>query len=185
MTISLRRLTASAAALLTVSAATAHAQVAASTRPVSVGVFGGLTLPSGDFGDAYDSGYNVGGLLEFTPAVSPLAFRLEGTYQRFSLKEDVRIGAADDLRVISGVANALYKFGGAVARPYVIGGLGAYNLDLAGDDTDSETKLGFNVGAGLEIPLSGITVFGDVRYESIRTEVDPTNLFPIRVGLRF
>jgi opacity protein-like surface antigen len=184
MTTALAR-TACAAALLTLSAAAAHAQPAAATRPVSVGVSGGLTVPTGDFGDAYDSGYNVGGLLEFTPRTSPLAFRLEGTYQKFSLKENVRVGDADDLRIISGVVNALYKFGGTAARPYLLGGLGAYNLDLSGDDTDSETKLGFDLGAGLEIPLSGITVFGDVRYESIRTEIDPTNLIPVRVGIRF
>ena len=186
MTSELRRLTACAAALLAVSASTAQAQSPVAARPVSFGVSGGLTIPTGDFGDFFESGYNAGALLEFTPQVSPVAIRIEGDYQRFGVKG---IEAENDLRIISGTANALFKFGSATTvRPYVIGGLGLFNVGGTGDDGESENKFGYNVGGGLELPLSGITVFGDVRFQQVRFSGDGesnVNLVPIKVGIRF
>jgi opacity protein-like surface antigen len=186
MTTELRRLTACAAALLAMSASTAQAQTAAAARPVSFGVSGGLSIPTGDFGDFFDSGYNAGALLEFTPRVSPLAIRVEGDYQRFGVKD---VDSNTDLRMISGIANVLYKFGGAtMVRPYVLGGLGLFNVGSTGDEGESENKFGYNVGGGLEIPLSGITVFGDVRFQQVRVGDEGEsnfNLVPIKVGIRF
>ena len=186
MTTHLRRLTACAAALLAVSASTAHAQAAAAARPVSFGVTGGLSIPTGDFGDFFESGYNVGALLEFTPRLSPVTLRVEGDYQRFAVKD---VDSESDLRMISGTANALFKFGSAtMVRPYVLGGVGLFNVGGTGDDGESENKFGYNVGGGLEIPLSGITVFGDVRFQQVRVGDEGEsnfNLVPIKVGIRF
>ena len=186
MTTEFRRLTACAAALLAVSASTAQAQTAAAARPVSFGVTGGLSIPTGDFGDFFESGYNAGALLEFTPAVSPLAIRIEGDYQRFAVKD---VDSESDLRMISGTANALFKFGSAMmVRPYVLGGVGLFNVGGTGDDGESENKFGYNVGGGLEIPLSGITVFGDVRFQQVRVGEEGEsnfNLVPIKIGIRF
>jgi opacity protein-like surface antigen len=181
----LRRILAAAPLALALTAAAAHAQATTgtSTRPVSFGVAGGLSIPSGDFGDQVKSGFLVGGLLEFARPASPLAFRVEVDYQRFDSKLDIR--GAGNLRVISGVANVLYKFGGETARPYLLGGVGVFNSGSSVEDSESETDLGLNVGAGLEVPLSGITVFGDVRYQSILASPDNVNLIPIRVGIRF
>jgi opacity protein-like surface antigen len=190
MSTALRRLLSSgsvALAALTLSGASvAHAQgTGAATRPVSIGITGGLSIPTGDFGDFYSSGFNAGGLLEFSRPASPLAFRLEGEYQRFGIKDEVTVGDPGDLRVISGVANVVYKFGGVMARPYVLGGVGLFNVGITEGDGDPENEFGFNVGAGLELPLSGITAFADIRYQSIQTEGDAFNLVPIRVGIRF
>jgi opacity protein-like surface antigen len=181
----LRRILAAAplALALTAAAAQAQATTGAPTRPVSFGIAGGLSIPSGDIGDAVESGFLVGGLLEFARPASPLAFRVEVDYSRFGSKLD--IAGAGDLRVISGVANVLYKFAGQTARPYLLGGLGVFNSGSSAEDSGSETDLGFNVGAGLEVPLSGITVFGDVRYKSILASPDNVNFIPIRVGIRF
>lgn len=181
----LRRILAAAPLALALTTA-AHAQTTgtgAPTRPVSVGISGGLSLPTGDFGDAVKSGFNVGGLLEFTRPASPLAFRIEADYQRFDSKLD--LPGAGNLRVISGVANILYKFAGETARPYLLGGVGLFNTGSSVEGSESETDFGANVGVGLEIPLSGITAFGDVRYQSIFASPDNVNIIPIRVGIRF
>jgi opacity protein-like surface antigen len=180
----LRRILAAAPlALALTTAAHAQATTGAATRPVSFGVAGGLSVPTGDAGDLIKSGFLVGGLLEFARPASPLAFRVEVDYQRFDSKLD--IAGAGNLRVISGVANVLYKFAGQTARPYLLGGLGLFNSGSSEEDSESETDVGFNLGAGLEVPLSGITVFGDVRYQSILASPDNVNLIPIRVGIRF
>jgi hypothetical protein len=183
MTTDLRRLTACAAALLAVSASTAQAQTAAAARPVSFGVAGGLSIPTGDAGDVIKSGFVAGGLLEVTRPASPIAFRFEVDYQRFDSKLDVP--GAGNLRVISGVANVLYKFAGQTARPYLLGGVGLFNSGSSVEGSESENDFGGNVGIGLELPLSGITAFGDVRYQAIFASPDNVNLIPIRVGIRF
>jgi hypothetical protein len=44
------------------------------------------------------------------------------------------------------------------------------------------------VGGGLEIPLSGITVFGDVRFQQVRVGEEGEsnfNIVPIKIGIRF
>ena len=203
--------TAAPAALLLLAAGTAGAQASspASTaeRPLSFGISGGLSLPTGNAGDVFSSGFNVDGLLEVRarPA-SPVAFRFEAGYQRFAIKDEVRelfedFGAEidGDARVISGVVNALYKFPGVAVRPYVLGGVGVFNvggsatisgIDESGelldeDESGSITRFGFNVGGGLEVPLSGITAFGEIRFQSIRTPDEPFNIVPIKVGIRF
>jgi len=93
-----------------------------------------------------------------------------------------------------GVANAVYTFSAgptAVVRPYLIAGVGAYNGKLTVDDSDAdedsetETNIGFNGGIGLEIPLSGITGFGEIRYTSVSTPGARTSWVPIRFGIRF
>jgi hypothetical protein len=38
---------------------------------------------------------------------------------------------------------------------------------------------------GLEIPLSGITGFGEIRYTSVSTPGARTSWVPIRFGIRF
>jgi opacity protein-like surface antigen len=178
----LRRLLAAAPLALALTTAAAQAQTT-TARPVSFGLAGGLSIPTGDAGDQIETGYVVGGLLELARPASPLAFRLEVDYQRFGSTLD--LPGAGDLRVISGVANVLYKFAGETARPYLLGGLGLFNTGATDEGSESETDFGANVGVGLELPLSGITVFGDVRYQSIFASPDNVNLIPIRVGIRF
>lgn len=184
MSTTFRRLLVCGPLALVLSASAAHAQATgAPTRPVSVGITGGLSIPTGDFADGVKSGFNVGGLLEFSRPASPLAFRIEGEYQRFDAKSEAP--GAGNLRIISGVANVLYKFAGETARPYLLGGVGLFNTGSSVEDSESETDFGANVGVGLEIPLSGITAFGDIRYQSIFASPDNVSLIPIRVGIRF
>jgi hypothetical protein len=184
MTTALRRLLACAPLALALSAAAAHAQATgAPTRPVSFGIAGGLTIPTGDAGDAIKSGFVAGALLEVARPASPIAFRFEADYQRFDSKLD--LPGAGNLRIISGVANVLYKFAGETARPYLLGGVGLFNTGSSVEGSESETDFGGNVGVGLELPLSGITAFGDIRYQSIFSSPEKLNLIPIRVGIRF
>jgi opacity protein-like surface antigen len=195
-------------ALLVLSASAAHAQTAAGpARAVSFGVSGGLGIPTGDAGDVFASGFNVDALVEVQarPA-SPLAFRFEAGYQRLELKDDIRdlfeeLGGDIDVnaRIFSGLANVLYKFPGTTVRPYVLGGVGVFNLggsasisgfeefeeELDTEESGSTTSFGYNVGGGLEVPLSGITVFGDVRFQQIRIDGSGFNIVPIKVGIRF
>ncbi|MBP1648227.1 MAG: hypothetical protein H6Q30_1672, partial [Bacteroidetes bacterium] len=56
--------------------------------------------------------------------------------------------------------------------------------DLLG--IDSQTKMTTNVGAGLDIALGGITLFGEVKLNWIYTDPNTTAMIPIgTVGITF
>ena len=178
-------LSAAAAAL---TAATAAAQ--APINPSSFGVSAGAVIPTGTFGDAYNTGYSVDGIIALRVPTLPVSFRGEVGYARFGAK----LSDNTNSRVISGVGNLVLGIPAgptAVVRPYLIGGVGAYNgrrSEGVGNNTfneASQTDVGLNGGIGIEIPLSGLTGFGEVRYTSIFTEGTHTNYVPIRFGIRF
>jgi len=109
----------------------------------------------------------------------PVSFRVDGMYQ---------LGDAVD--VLSGTGNAVYSFSvseGTRFRPYLIGGLGIYNINPDSDLADSETKFGINAGAGFTVPVGrGSTrLFGEARFHNVFTEGESLNLLPLTVGIMF
>jgi hypothetical protein len=180
------------AAALAVTAAPAAAQLGG-VNPFSIGVSGGAAVPVGDGSRNLNTGFSVDGIVAVRVPTSPISLRAEVGYTRFDIK-DAPSSAEARRRIISGVANLVLTLPGgpaSVVRPYLIGGVGAYNgkgSQRFGDtrvEGAGETKLGVNGGVGIEIPLSGITGFGEVRYTSIFTEGTNTNFVPIRFGIRF
>lgn len=51
--------------------------------------------------------------------------------------------------------------------------------------SDNETGFAFQIGAGLEIPLSGITGFGEIGYQRVSLDGGSLGMIPIRFGVRF
>ena len=192
------------AAAVAVSASAAAAQLP--VNPFSVGVSGGAAIPVGDFGDFVKTGFSVDGIVAVRFPTSPISLRGEVGYTRFDLKDSAfegEDGLSGNFRTISGVANLVLTLpaGPAVTvRPYLIGGVGIYNgrSSVSGDgltvNGDAENKIGFNGGVGLEIPLSGITGLGEVRFVNVRTKEDSqavdavpfnANHVAVRFGIRF
>ena len=169
----------SAAGAIALCATAASAQ---SARPVSFGITGGASVPTGDVGDGLETGYNFGGLLQITPAISPLGLRLEGGYHSFDFD-----GGNGNTRLVTGIANGVVRFPGQIVRPYLIAGVGAYNVggEIAGVDLDSETNVGLNGGVGIDIPLSGLSTFVEARYHTVFRDGENMNLVPVTVGIRF
>ena len=156
----------------------AQAQESGSNRSVSFGLAAGATFPMGDFGDGYDTGFNVMGTLGMQPASLPVGLRFDLAYNSLGSK-----GPWDDARIISGTANAVLSVSNSGGmRPYLIGGVGLYNLDGSGD---SETKFGLNAGGGIDFALSGFNTFLEARFHSVFTENDNTNYIPLVFGIRF
>jgi opacity protein-like surface antigen len=178
-------------------AATAQAQATTDGRPFKLGGALGASLPLGDFGDAADLGFHLGGLIEYKPATFPVTLRGEIGYHRNGLKE----GYFDEIpglevdgnaSMINFLANALFPFGDAAstARPFGIGGIGLYRMkfsgDVAGFDiSETETKFGLNVGGGFTFNLSGFETFVEARFHSVFTEESNTNMIPISFGFKF
>jgi hypothetical protein len=182
------RLLAGAAALALASVPAAAQMVP--VNPFSFGVSGGAAIPTGGLGDRYNTGYSVDGIINVRVPTLPVSFRGEVGLTQFGAKASDNVA----LRSISGVANLVLPFAPgptAVVRPYLIGGVGAYGLRQrttgsgATFETRTDTRLGLNGGVGLEIPLTGISVFGEARYTSVFADGENTSWVPVRVGIRF
>ena len=174
-------------------ASNANAQMP--TRPIKVGISGGISQPMGDASDAYKMGFDVGALAELHMPAMPVAVRGEFMYHRYSLKDEVAsaLGATSgNSRMLIGTANLVYSLPlPGLVKPYLIGGVGLYNgkskLEANGSSSESEssTDLGFNGGAGMEFGLAGLSTFVEARFHSVSTEGSRTNFVPVTVGIKF
>lgn len=171
---------ASVVALSLVAAPTAQAQV-------GLGVSAGLSMPTGDFADAVKSGYSVNGLIGFAMPLSPLGFRGEVGYNAWDGKENSGFDGTT-WSSLSGTANLVLQVPGMiVAKPYVIGGLGAhrFKFDDGTSDVNSETKLGWNVGGGIKLGLGTLNTMLEARYVTINAEGRAVHYVPVTFGIMF
>lgn len=177
-----------ALAALLISTGTASAQ---SAKAVSLGISAGAAIPAGDFADLYTTGYNGTVSLMFRSAGSPIGLRVDGMYNKLSVKDDATITIPGfgvvDAAVISGAnANLVYNLPGVGITPYLIGGAGIYNLKIDvddGDSPDSDNKFGVNGGIGAAFPLSGFTTFIEARYHHVFTDNRATQFIPVTFGI--
>lgn len=159
-------------------AAPASAQATEDLRTMRFGVQAGLSMPMGDFGDLANSGYTVGGLLDWRGANMPFGMRFNVDYGSWAGDEDV---LDLDYNMFSGTAAAMFTVpttGGI--SPYVLGGLGLYSFGCS-EDCDRETEFGFNLGGGLNFNLGTLDTFAEARYH----KAGDFSFLPIVFGIRF
>ena len=156
-----------------------RAQLIQRTEGFRFGLGLGATLPMGDYGKLDKMGINILGVFETPLAHSPLYLRADGIYS--STAHD---GASGTTGILGGTASALYHFSApaAQARPYVLGGLGIYNVDFG---TTSQTKIGYALGGGVTFNIGGLSAFAEARYASVQTSGSSTTFVPLTVGLMF
>jgi hypothetical protein len=168
--------------LLVVLAASLFAAAPASLSAQSISLAGGLSVPTSNFGDTYQSGYNGTLGFNFGAPLIPVGARLEGSINGFNAK-----GSGNgDFRVLSATANATFGLG----MPYIIGGLGYYNARVkatVGTLTATQTNsgAGFNIGAGLSFPLPALSPFLEVRYHQMTGDNSGVKFIPITFGIKF
>ncbi len=168
------------------------AQAAQAQAGISLGLGAGAVIPTGSMADAFSMGWTGQTSLRVKPAVSPLGFQLDASYSRLGLDSDLAEG---NLRTIAGTANAVFSFpSAAVARPYLLGGVGLYNMKATeGDVSGSDTKFGANAGAGFDLKLGSAALYAEGRFHAIfkggfdtQTGDEATAyMIPITVGLRW
>jgi hypothetical protein len=183
----------------------AGAQTVGVTNPGGVyfRLFGGATLPTGDVGEAFDTGWRGGGTIGWQLAGIPVGFDLDVAYDRLS-GGDVNGFELEDQGITSGTANVRWDYQGQGAVGfYVAGGGGIYyfhSYDVStplltdqrlrlgysgGSSSDSETKFGLNGGAGITVGRGNMRFFVEARYHSVFTEDQNTNFVPVVVGVQF
>lgn len=153
---------------------------------VSFGVSGGLTIPTSDFADEVDNGFNVGAHLGLRQPLWPIGLRLDGQLNRFNLKA----GSDQYINVIGVSLNAVLMSAGATSdlKPYLIAGPNFFHTASYTEDNvveDAENNWGFNAGGGLQYQLSGFTTFLEARYNWVKTSDGHDAFIPISVGIMF
>jgi len=149
------------------------------TEGIRFGLGVGATMPMGDYNTVDKMGYNLLGVLQMPIASSPVHLRVDVMYSQTS-----HDAVSGNTTLFGSTVDALYHLGdrAASARPYILGGLGLYNVDGLGP---SEAKLAFGFGGGVLFGLGGLHAFAEARYMSIQTSGSSLNFVPITVGLMF
>lgn len=164
-----------ACALLLLLVAVSHPGIASAAQSRSGGgvegmtmlrVTGGLSMPSGDLGDAFETGIGLG--LSVAHGVSRNVL-LSGGFGYHHLDGDGFSGGTDIIPMTFN-ADVVFPTQGKV-HPWIGGGIGAYNVDMEVDPLgldESETNFGINLGMGLGGPMGEKTTWGAAfRYHSI------------------
>lgn len=173
-----RRAVSVCAALALVSAG---APAAAQLRPVSLGLAGGATMPSGDLEGSLERGYHGLATVRVGLPVLPVHLRADAMHGQLGAKS----ATGSDFRVTSVSGNLGYDVAplGPVAL-YAIGGAGYYWMDDAASG-DRTRHTGWNAGAGVRVSLGALRLFAEARYHATRSSSGEVRFIPVTVGILF
>lgn len=174
-----------------------------STRPVRVGFAGGVVVPrTGATVQKVRTGLHGQGFLLIQLPGLP-ALRANVDYAKMSIEnpqvDGARVADAEaDRTVLDGVLSLkLDLLRAGPLRPYLLAGVGAFNVKDVVDATSgstqsfSDTNLGLDGGVGLAFKLGPITGFAESRLQNVYTKerglVDTKTIqsFPVVFGLVF
>jgi opacity protein-like surface antigen len=143
----------------------------------------GPTFPSSDYADYAKTGFMIVGGVTYEIAPN-LDVYGEGAWGQNNHDTD-----GDKTNPSSIMAGLLYGFGGedAPVSPYVFGGGGMLTHRYSSDEfgSSSDTKFGFQAGAGLGFNLGGFDAFTEGRYTSASFDGSTTAFLGIVAGLSF
>ena len=154
----------------------------------------GIAIPAGRLGDEHAAGYHLGGLVEWAVPNQAYALRAEAMFESFSLKSGK---AGDDVSVFAIGPTIVYRLAPATATSgFLTGGIAIYHATTesftAGSGTTAVTverpggtRPGFNIGTGINFPLTEFTALAEVRLHVVLTEGKPILTLPLSVGAKF
>jgi len=148
----------------------------------------GLSSPTGDFDNAVNTGWGIGGSLGYGLGRNTI---LSGGVAFHHFGEEFDDGHVNIVPITAAVDYGFNTRGRV--RPWISGGLGLYNLSetffvpSVGDVSDSESDFGFNLGFGIAAPLNPSTAWGlGFKYHHIAGDQFPdTDFVTFQAGLSF
>ena len=173
-----RILLSSVAAVVAVTAATSSASAQLSSNQFQIGGAAGIAFPTGDLGNATNTGYNVTLAVGYKPMLTPIGVRVEAAYNEFGGQ-----AGFSNINIPAFTGNLVYELPGVSFSPYIIGGAGLYTPNI-GVGNGRENKFGFNVGGGIKIPLSSsFETFVEARYNQVSVDNGNLRFIPVTVGI--
>jgi opacity protein-like surface antigen len=147
-----------------------------------LGISGGVDIPIEDQEDVYNVGWNGTLMLVWNFGTSPFGIRFDGSYGELTVKDELVLFNDGKARFIDGTANFVIGPHFGFVQPYILGGVGAYDLKFSGEDLDldelfseSSTRFGWNAGIGIAFRMGDSTnthFFVEGRYTSIDLDAD-------------
>jgi hypothetical protein len=139
----------------------------------SIGLTGGMGVPTGDYSNAASTGWHIGAtgthMLNNQWGIGgDVGYHAWGGSKDANLAAETAFGPGSKFKwsAIQATAHAVIAFPSqSKVKPYATAGLGLYDVGLkldtpTGNVSDSRNKLGFNVGAGMNIPTNGNAQWG-------------------------
>ena len=171
---------------------------------VRVGFGGGVSVPVSDAKDAFKDGVNGTGFVLVHILGGLPALRFAFSYDRYKLKQvgglipapgDDEVGHSQILGGTAGIK--LHLLPGPV-RPFVMAGLGAFNvkdvIDAANSSASgsaSKTNFGVDGGGGVEIKLGRLSAFAEAKIQNVYSKTtgvisrSSIQTVPVTFGLLF
>ncbi len=165
---------------------------------ISVSVWGGLTIPTGHFGDIHDSGIGLGGDIEYR--VNPTwGVTASAGFSRWSLSEvlvdefglDHEETYETSLTTVPLLAGVRYYLLTGGISPYAAAEFGIHIVSWDESFLDetisgSGSDIGFGVGGGTLIYLNpNFQIDASVKYNTINTEGESIDYISTFIGVRF
>lgn len=167
------------------SVATVHAQA---PGRASFHVAGGITLPMGDFGDAFGTGWQADGGVTFGLGGLPFAVRIDAMYGRNGGDEAVT-GPDVSAKYFGGLVGGQFNLGSAASpvKPYILAQAGMFSskVSFPGGSTGSETDFAIAGGGGVGFGLGSIAAFVEGLFTSVMADPSSSNFIVARFGVRF
>ena len=173
---------------------------------VRIGFGGGMSVPRTGWRDAVRSGINGQGFVLLRLPGGLPALRVALDYQKFDWKETAQSVATELTSGALGAEGRTETFGGVggfrmellrgPVRPYVMAGVGAFNvrsaIALASGASESSAEMNFGVdgGAGISLRLGRLDAFIEARIQNVYTQkgfVDTKSIqvIPVTFGILF
>ena len=159
-----------------------HAQLGL-VKPFQLGIAGGAAQPMSDLSNAASLGYNGTVAAAINLPFIPVGLRVDGAYNAFGQKS----GVPAKTHTISATGNVVWHLPSVGLSPYLIGGAGVYQVSVTptGGTAATETDLGFNAGAGINLPLSVFKAFVEARYNRVSLSTGSMAFVPVTLGIMF
>jgi hypothetical protein len=166
-------------------------------RAISVGLGGGVTVPSGDLSECCGSGFNLAGFLQWRQPDQVFGLRADAQFHRNDMKDTYLLQFPNAGAGTTGYYNIITVGGSAVlevAPPgsamgwYLLAGAGLYRAEASVTESNitvssSDTQLGFNAGGGLRVRMGGASLFAETRWHTTKIEDATFSLIPLTIGI--
>ena len=175
--------------------ARAQSRMPHSTRPISLVISGGMTVPAADLADFHDNGFHYDASLLLNLPGLPVALRPEFSLTRFQLKNPISggggYGSDDVTQMFTAMGNIEVPL---AAGLYVLAGGGLMSLSVpaaaTGTVDESQSKFSFDAGAGWRFAMGSIRGFLEARvgaasYDQGKFGFEKAQFIPVTFGLVF
>lgn len=146
----------------------------------------GVSMPTGDFGDVFESGLGFGGSIGYGVGRQLL---LSANISHHEFDSDIPGLEASTTPITFNLDYIVPTSGNLM--PWVGGGLGIYNVEIEDEEFDfeaDESNFGINLGAGLAGRVGNKTLLGGgFRYHMVSDgdEIDDTPFLTLQFGVGF